>query len=663
MSMSSTSQTRRRGGGGTTEQTRPQSGPAPTRTRSRGSSVDPGLTGDARLEAALRASRSWAHTASVGKRLLAYTIDVAAVLILATVAAILTRSALVGAVVALELGIVQCVIEARTGITLGNACLRLRTVRDDAPRSPGVRAAAIRGVILLGGFLVAGIGGWLIVATAALDPRRAGRTWADRAGHTLVVAVPTRAEREYRASVPTDSWEVAAPRATPTPPPGIAPAQGTNLLHNHPPAPEVQDVAGIGSSRPSPGLGTPTPIPTPSAGNGVASVASPAPHGTAHADVAGAGSRWAAQRGAAPASSAPASSVPAAATPVPAAPAAVPLPAAAAPVDTPPSVPALAAHNAEVPARPSSSTSAAAQQPAVGASTPGTGGAPVISPAPHGSDSRPEVPPASAQGAPPISERRASSGHRAAARGMGAPTPITLPSTQGVPQPDAAAIERDRAARAAALHASPAPGLPAPGLPEPSAPARASSGAESAMPSAPSPTATPAPAGETPPVTGVPVNAPEPRVAAQAEPPVRESADPPSGVVSVGNPVPRARVPRPREGELLLVFDTGQRVQLPIPVVAILGRKPDRTSDLDQVVAIGDPEGTVSKTHLRIEYQRGSVWVTDLGSTNGTHIIDDDGDDAQLPAGGRALVSQGARVRIGNRVFTLSTIISGGSDE
>ncbi|WP_030143511.1 RDD family protein [Mycetocola saprophilus] len=594
MSVSNTSQTRRRGGG-TTEQTRPQQGAAPVRSRERGTNPEPKLTGDARLDAALRASRAWAHTASVGKRLLAYTIDVAVVLILAAVAGVLTRSPLVGAVVALELGIVQCVIEARTGLTAGNACLRLRTVRDDAPRSPGIRAAAVRGLIMLGGFLVGGIGGWLMVATAGLDPRRAGRSWADRVGHTLVVAVPSRAELEYRASAPRDSWEQPVRPAATTPPPGIAPAQGTNLLQNQPAAATIQDASGavalgaVASGAVASGAGAPRPV----ASGAVPPRAVPAPP------------RAGAQ---------PETAVRAAESPSPA------------PMGAPAvSAPIVSTRGDRTPA---------ATPPEAAASRG------VVSPPPR-PDARDAVPPASTQGAPPVSERRASAGRRSA-NGVAAPTPITLPSTQGVPVPDSAAIERDAAIRASASHASPAPGT-------------------ARLNVAPVTPDTPAAAAAAPPQPGPEPTTPE--ASAPAEPAVREPADPPSGVVAVGNPVPRARIPRPREGELLLVFDTGQRVQLPIPVVAVLGRKPDRTSDQDQIVAIGDPEGTVSKTHLKVEYQRGSVWVTDLGSTNGTHIIDDDGDDAQLPAGGRALVAQGARVRIGNRVFTLSTIIAGGSDE
>lgn len=108
---------------------------------------------------------------------------------------------------------------------------------------------------------------------------------------------------------------------------------------------------------------------------------------------------------------------------------------------------------------------------------------------------------------------------------------------------------------------------------------------------------------------------------------------------------------------MLLVFDTGQRETLPIPAVVNLGRKPAATDPDDHLVSVTDQEGTVSKTHLRLEHSRGKTWVTDQGSTNGSDLIEDDGDVTHLAPHTRTVVHDGCRVRMGNRTFTVSVLM------
>lgn len=112
----------------------------------------------------------------------------------------------------------------------------------------------------------------------------------------------------------------------------------------------------------------------------------------------------------------------------------------------------------------------------------------------------------------------------------------------------------------------------------------------------------------------------------------------------------------PSAGALLLVFDTGQRDTLSVPTVANIGRRPDPSEEGDQLVAVGDDQGTVSKTHLRLEHARGRTWVTDLHSTNGTDLLDDDGPRPLAP-GQRTELDDGVRVRIGKRTFTVSALM------
>lgn len=116
--------------------------------------------------------------------------------------------------------------------------------------------------------------------------------------------------------------------------------------------------------------------------------------------------------------------------------------------------------------------------------------------------------------------------------------------------------------------------------------------------------------------------------------------------------------PASETGALLLIFDTGQREQLPIPVAVNLGRNPSATDQGDRLISVRDPESTVSKTHLRLEHSRGRTWVTDNNSTNGTEIRSDDAASAPLLPGNRVLLDEGDRVRMGNRTFTVSILMA-----
>ncbi|WP_159806862.1 FHA domain-containing protein [Cellulomonas citrea] len=79
----------------------------------------------------------------------------------------------------------------------------------------------------------------------------------------------------------------------------------------------------------------------------------------------------------------------------------------------------------------------------------------------------------------------------------------------------------------------------------------------------------------------------------------------------------------------------------------------------DLTITVHDDEGTVSKNHLRLEHARDGVWLTDLGSTNGTEVLADDGTTAALPAATRLALPEGARVRLGRRAFTVSLVVRG----
>lgn len=123
-------------------------------------------------------------------------------------------------------------------------------------------------------------------------------------------------------------------------------------------------------------------------------------------------------------------------------------------------------------------------------------------------------------------------------------------------------------------------------------------------------------------------------------------------------PVAIAAPPAGRD-QLLVTFDTGQRAQFELPAAVNFGRAPVADQPADVLIAVDDPDRLISKTHLRLEHDGDVIWVTDAGSTNGSELIDDDGTVHPLRPGARTLLEDGTRVRLGERVFTLSRLIGG----
>lgn len=143
---------------------------------------------------------------------------------------------------------------------------------------------------------------------------------------------------------------------------------------------------------------------------------------------------------------------------------------------------------------------------------------------------------------------------------------------------------------------------------------------------------------------------PPPAPVAQTPPPAPASpASAPASPAPVRGAMPGAA--------LLLVFDTGQRVRIDVPAAVVLGRRPAPTEPGDLLIMVDDPDSTVSKSHLRLENSRGRTWVTDLGSTNGSDILADQGGRTELLPGARSLLDDGDRVRVGDRVFSINSLL------
>ncbi|MBV0894038.1 RDD family protein [Microbacterium sp. NC79] len=106
----------------------------------------------------------------------------------------------------------------------------------------------------------------------------------------------------------------------------------------------------------------------------------------------------------------------------------------------------------------------------------------------------------------------------------------------------------------------------------------------------------------------------------------------------------------------VLTFDTGQREIVAAYSTVALGRAPSATGGEDQLIVVTDSSTTISKNHARWEEDRSGVWVTDLGSTNGTELIFADGRTAVLTPGVRTSAQGVARIRLGDRTFTMSPL-------
>ena len=145
---------------------------------------------------------------------------------------------------------------------------------------------------------------------------------------------------------------------------------------------------------------------------------------------------------------------------------------------------------------------------------------------------------------------------------------------------------------------------------------------------------------------------------ALAVPAIRESALADS--VAIEEPDGASR-PAPAELTLvhpadavLVIFDTGRR-QL-IKDTLLVGRSPENGRTADgrrdhRVLGLADLSRTLSKTHALLEWSGTVLWVTDLGSANGSVLISPDGERRPLVPGIRGPAAIGWTVQFGSRTF------------
>lgn len=101
-----------------------------------------------------------------------------------------------------------------------------------------------------------------------------------------------------------------------------------------------------------------------------------------------------------------------------------------------------------------------------------------------------------------------------------------------------------------------------------------------------------------------------------------------------------------------VVLDSGQRFEL--EPSAVIGRNPAPFAGIEDgaVVAIADLSRSLSKTHALLEWDGRELWVTDLGSSNGTGMIGPDGELIRLEPNTRTPVPADWTVAPGERTLT-----------
>lgn len=91
---------------------------------------------------------------------------------------------------------------------------------------------------------------------------------------------------------------------------------------------------------------------------------------------------------------------------------------------------------------------------------------------------------------------------------------------------------------------------------------------------------------------------------------------------------------------------------------SLLGRRPTPQpgEESPRLITIADPERSVSKTHLELGIENGSLWIADRWSSNGTVLVTPQGFGRICDPGRRYEVDAGSTVEIGDLTFTVTAL-------
>lgn len=97
-----------------------------------------------------------------------------------------------------------------------------------------------------------------------------------------------------------------------------------------------------------------------------------------------------------------------------------------------------------------------------------------------------------------------------------------------------------------------------------------------------------------------------------------------------------------------LYFEDGSSSSLDVPAAIVLGRSPTPVQDAGFVLALKDTTKTLSRNHALLEATSQGLWVTDLGSTNGSAIVLNGNETIRLAPHVRTPFESGSRLMLGD---------------
>ena len=115
----------------------------------------------------------------------------------------------------------------------------------------------------------------------------------------------------------------------------------------------------------------------------------------------------------------------------------------------------------------------------------------------------------------------------------------------------------------------------------------------------------------------------------------------------------RLTASRALNAPIILTLDNGMAFSLVGPTV--IGRNPAQLEGSSHLLQLPDLTRTVSKSHALLEPQGGMLWVTDLGSMNGTAVGEDGGELEPLAPHVRTVVRLGATIEFGDRLAAIGS--------
>ncbi|WP_163540723.1 RDD family protein [Occultella kanbiaonis] len=551
------------------------------------------------------------------RRLAAYAVDLAAVAALIAAVYLPTRSLVLGGIVGAEAIGALVLWEARTGRTLGKSLLGIRAARSDGPYAPGLGRELIRAALLGAAHLVAFVGQFALIATAAADRSGRGQALHDRVARTAVL----------------DLRPDAVGKSAPVP--GLAPMPSTRAV----PGGTAGGRDGGAQGLPPTGApawaaqGSPTTTPAGYAPGSAATSAqgmlgaTPGPNAAPRQPTAAPGpapvAPWERPRGPVPAQAGvPAERRPAAGAP--------PMPSSQ-PQLRRPSVQGGSVPGAPWAAAPPQYGGGQAQQSAPQGRGPQQP-TPQGQPGQHG---RPPQPgPVAQHGQLPPQQGQPGQQGQAPQQGV---APQLPPQQYGRPAGPGQQVPATGAPAGAAPVAGYAPATGRPAEPEPES-RRARRVAEAAAPEAPGQQAAAS--------AQLPEHTFYPRAVEPARVPGLTDAPAPGGGSERRGAAPSA--------VYVLTMDDGATVT--VTGSGLLGRRPQAPAGerYDHLVAIDDPGRSLSRTHARIGIEDGELWVEDRGSANGTLVVAADGTQTRAFPGKRVTVPEDGSIELGERVITVA---------